>query len=42
VWAGNRFNGWIAYQVDRKMSDMSDGLSNTIMASEMLPGKATP
>jgi prepilin-type N-terminal cleavage/methylation domain-containing protein/prepilin-type processing-associated H-X9-DG protein len=41
VWAGNRFNGWIAYQSDRKMGDVTDGLSNTVMAAEMLPGKGS-
>jgi prepilin-type N-terminal cleavage/methylation domain-containing protein/prepilin-type processing-associated H-X9-DG protein len=39
VWGGTRFNGWIAYQNDRKMSDISDGLSNTLMVADMLPGK---
>src|SRR5262249_53372327 len=38
VWAGDRFNGMIAYQVDRKMADTTDGLSNTILASELLSG----
>jgi prepilin-type N-terminal cleavage/methylation domain-containing protein len=38
VWAGSRFNGMIAYQVDRKMSDVTDGLSNTLLASELLSG----
>jgi prepilin-type N-terminal cleavage/methylation domain-containing protein/prepilin-type processing-associated H-X9-DG protein len=38
VWAGNRFNGMIAYQVDRKMADVTDGLSNTLLASELLSG----
>ena len=41
VWAGNNgnnFNGMIAYQVDRRMADTTDGLSNTLLASEMLPG----
>ena len=38
VWAGNNFNGLIAYQVDRKMADATDGLSNTLLASEMLSG----
>ena len=38
VWAGTRFNGMIAYQVDRKMADATDGLSNTLLASEMLSG----
>ncbi len=38
VWAGTRFNGIIAYSVDRKMADVTDGLSNTILASEILSG----
>ena len=38
VWAGTRFNGMIAYQVDRKMGDVADGLSNTLLASEVLNG----
>ena len=38
VWAGNRFNGMISYQTDRRMADTTDGLSNTILASEMLSG----
>ncbi len=38
VWAGPRFNGMIAYQVDRKMADVTDGLSNTLLASELLSG----
>jgi prepilin-type N-terminal cleavage/methylation domain-containing protein len=38
VWAGDRFNGMIAYQVDRRMSDVTDGLSNTLLASEILSG----
>jgi prepilin-type N-terminal cleavage/methylation domain-containing protein/prepilin-type processing-associated H-X9-DG protein len=38
VWAGSRFNGMIAYQVDRKMGDVTDGLSNTILVSELLSG----
>lgn len=38
VWAGPRFNGIIAYEVDRKMGDVTDGLSNTILASEILSG----
>jgi prepilin-type N-terminal cleavage/methylation domain-containing protein/prepilin-type processing-associated H-X9-DG protein len=37
-WAGPRFNGMIAYEVDRKMGDVTDGLSNTILASEILSG----
>jgi prepilin-type N-terminal cleavage/methylation domain-containing protein/prepilin-type processing-associated H-X9-DG protein len=38
VWAGTRFNGLIAYQTDRKMADATDGLSNTLLASELLSG----
>jgi prepilin-type N-terminal cleavage/methylation domain-containing protein/prepilin-type processing-associated H-X9-DG protein len=38
VWAGNRFNGMIAYQNDRRMADVTDGLSNTLLASELLSG----
>jgi prepilin-type N-terminal cleavage/methylation domain-containing protein len=38
VWAGNNFNGAVSYQTERKMSDCIDGLSNTILASEMLSG----
>jgi prepilin-type N-terminal cleavage/methylation domain-containing protein len=38
VWAGDRFNGMIAYQVDRRMADVEDGLSTTLMASEILSG----
>jgi prepilin-type processing-associated H-X9-DG protein len=38
VWAGNRFNGIISYQTDTKMADASDGLSNTLLASELLSG----
>ena len=38
VWAGSRFNGMIAYQVDRTMADVTDGLSNTLLASELLSG----
>ena len=38
VWAGNRFNGPIAYQVDRKIADVTDGLTNVIFAAEILSG----
>ena len=38
VWAGTRFNGMISYQADRQMKDVTDGLSNTLMASEILSG----
>ena len=37
-WAGTRFNGMISYKSDTKMGDVSDGLSNTILASELLTG----
>jgi len=40
VWAGANFNGMIAYLVDRKMAFVSDGLSNTLLASEFLPGQS--
>jgi len=39
VWAGNNFNGIIAYQYERRMKDVTDGLSNTLLASEFLPGR---
>ncbi|WP_153558713.1 DUF1559 family PulG-like putative transporter [Roseimaritima sediminicola] len=38
VWAGNRFNGMISYQNPRKMADVTDGLSQTLLASELLSG----
>jgi prepilin-type N-terminal cleavage/methylation domain-containing protein/prepilin-type processing-associated H-X9-DG protein len=38
VWAGTRFNGMIAYSEDRTMASATDGLSNTLLASELLPG----
>lgn len=38
VWAGNAFNGMIAYQNDRYMADVHDGLSNVLLASEILSG----
>jgi len=38
VWAGENFNGFISYQSDRKMADVTDGLSNTLAASEVLSG----
>jgi prepilin-type N-terminal cleavage/methylation domain-containing protein len=41
VWAGNNFNGMIAYQNKRDMKDVLDGLSNTLLASEFLGGKGT-
>jgi len=41
VWAGPRFNGMFAYSEDRKMGDVPDGLSNTLMASEILCGSGS-
>jgi prepilin-type processing-associated H-X9-DG protein len=41
VWAGNRFNGMVAYSEDRKMADVKDGLSNTVMAADILGGSGT-
>ena len=38
VWAGNNFNGMIAYQHPRAMREVTDGLSNTLLASEFLGG----
>jgi len=40
VWFGtdNDFNGFSSYQTDRKMSDFTDGLSNTLMCSEIISG----
>jgi len=38
VWAGARFNGIISYQSDTKMAHATDGLSNTILAAEILSG----
>ncbi|MBP3959705.1 DUF1559 domain-containing protein [Gemmata sp. G18] len=38
VWAGDRFNGMVSYQSDRKFGDVTDGLSNTLLASELLSG----
>lgn len=37
-WAGARFNGMFAYQVTRKLGDVTDGTSNTIAVSELLSG----
>ena len=42
VWAGDRFNGMMSYQSDRKMADVTDGLSNTLMGSEILSGSNAP
>ncbi|MDY3559129.1 DUF1559 domain-containing protein [Gemmata sp. JC673] len=38
VWGGTRFNGIVSYQNDTKMGDVTDGLSNTLLASELLSG----
>jgi len=38
VWAGTRFNGMISYQNDRRISDATDGTSNTILGSEIFSG----
>jgi prepilin-type N-terminal cleavage/methylation domain-containing protein/prepilin-type processing-associated H-X9-DG protein len=40
VWAGSRFNGMIAYSEARTMAGATDGLSNTILASEILSGSS--
>ncbi|MFM8891663.1 MAG: DUF1559 domain-containing protein, partial [Planctomycetia bacterium] len=46
VWAGNNFNGIFSYsggggtQAQRVMADVRDGLSKTIMGSEILSGTA--
>ncbi len=42
VWGGANFNGIIAYQVDRKIAHVTDGLSNTILAAEILSGSNSP
>jgi len=39
VWVGDAFNGIIAYQNERRMKDVTDGLSNTLLASEFLAGR---
>ncbi|MBW8883396.1 MAG: DUF1559 domain-containing protein [Planctomycetia bacterium] len=39
VWVGDAFNGIIAYQNARRMKDVSDGLSATLLASELLNGR---
>ena len=38
VWAGTNFNGMISYQTDNRMANVTDGLSNTLLASEILSG----
>lgn len=38
VWAGSRFNGMVSYSEDRRMLDVQDGLSNTVMAADILGG----
>ncbi len=42
VWAGTRFNGMIAYSADRRFADTTDGLSNTLLGSEVLSGSNGP
>lgn len=37
-WGGANFNGMFAYEHNRKMGDIADGLSNTLMVSEILSG----
>ena len=37
-WGGDNFNGMIAYQNTRRMADTTDGLSKTILVSEVLSG----
>src|SRR5262245_27213770 len=39
VWVGEAFNGIIAYQNPRRMKDVTDGLSATLLASEFLGGR---
>jgi len=39
VWVGDAFNGIIAYQHPRRMKDVTDGLSATLLASEFLGGR---
>ena len=38
LWVGNSLNGMLANQVDRNMASVTDGLSNTLLASEILNG----
>ena len=38
VWAGTRFNGMMSYSQNRTIADVTDGLSNTLFASEILTG----
>ena len=38
LWDGGNSNGMMCQQADRRMADVTDGLSNTIMASEFLSG----
>ncbi len=42
VWTGDTFNGFLSFQTHRRMADMTDGTSNTIMASELLAGSGRP
>jgi len=41
VWVGDAFNGIVAYQNPRRMKDVTDGLSVTLLASELLNGRGT-
>ncbi len=41
VWVGEAFNGIIAYQNPRRMKDVTDGLSSTLLASEFLNGRGS-
>lgn len=38
VWGGDRFNGIVSYQYDRRFADVTDGLSNTLLCGEILSG----
>jgi len=40
-WGGERFNGMIAYDRERRLADVADGLSHTILAGEILAGTGT-
>jgi prepilin-type N-terminal cleavage/methylation domain-containing protein/prepilin-type processing-associated H-X9-DG protein len=48
MWDGNsgtgssNANGMIAQLQERRMADITDGLSNTLLASELLPGSNAP
>lgn len=40
-WAGTNFNGMFSDTLEQKMTHIVDGLSNTLMASELLSGSGT-